>query len=114
MSDYTALKHFIRAHAELFMTEEPEKGGVKAAGSTLGLTYDGETLVTISASMPTEDRVSVVTVHDSEGGLPGLQYMRAVHTPWDAEKIAAEAVREARWVYFREVQNRGLDDVGLF
>src|SRR5690606_9439101 len=87
MSAYNALKHFIRAEAEMFVSEfTDEPIGVVASGAVLSLTWKGRAVVTVSASLPTEGRVGTVTVYQSGAYPHEYLYLRTVRYPHDIRK----------------------------
>jgi hypothetical protein len=103
MSAYNALKHFIRAEAEMFVSEfTDEPIGVVASGAVLSLTWKGRAVVTVSASLPAEGRVGTVTVYQSGAYPHEYLYLRVVRYPHDIRKVAEEALAEARAAYWRD------------
>ena len=103
MSAYNALKHFIRAEAEMFVSEfSDEPIGVVASGAVLSLTWKGRAVVTVSASLPAEGRVGTVTVYQSGAYPHEYLYLRTVRYPHDIRKVAEEALAEARAAYWRD------------
>jgi len=106
MSAYNALKHFIRAEAELFVSEfaaMDEPIGIRTSGAIVSLTWAGQDIVTVAAALPQEGTIGTVSVYRSGAFPHEYTYLRAVRYPFDIRKVAEQAVAEARAVFWRGV-----------
>lgn len=104
MSAYNALKHFLRAEAELLIADYADDPvGLKVAGSLLSFTWEGTARVTISANIPQEGDVGTVMVYPATIGPRNYEFVRRVRWPWEAKAIAADAVGQARLLLLRSV-----------
>lgn len=105
MSAYNALKHFLRAEAELVVANyrDVDPVGLKVAGSLLSFTWEGTARVTISANIPQEGDIGTVMVYPAKIGPPDYEFVRRVRWPWEAKEVAATAVGQASLLMWRLV-----------